>query len=127
VDDGDDHGDEEFEEEWEDMDDSKENNDESFEDISDDEFALSHRRSSVDPSRTRASPDGSDHDNHVWKRKSDEDLSSSSKRMDFSHVETSRRKQKKDLVRFSMIQEVDESDEEDSTLDGTEMMDTLHP
>jgi hypothetical protein len=125
----DDDDDEDFEEEWDDMDaDSKENDDESLDDISDeddDEFALSNRRSSVDPSRTRASPDGGSHDNHVWTfsaSESSEDISSSSKRMDFSNVETSNRKNKRKISRFSMIQEENEDDEE-STIDGTHMDD----
>lgn len=121
----DDDDDDEFDEEWDDMDDdSKENDDDSFDnddDNMDDDLALSNRRSSVDPSRTHASPDGGSHDNHVWTFDgvTNDDISTA-KRMDFSHVETSSRKHKRKISRFSMIQEEMEEDEE-STVDGTSM------
>ena len=124
IDEGDAHdNDALFDEEWDDMDDSKENEEEDYDESSEDEgdFALSHRRSSVDPSQTRASPDGGSHDNHIWTFTSMDDLTSTSKKMDFTHVETANRRQRREL-RFSMIEEVDESDE-DTTLDGTEAMD----
>ena len=127
----DDDEDEEFDEDWDDMDDdSKENDDgscEMSEDCNDDDdnedlMEFSNRRSSVDPSQTRASPDGGSHDNHVWTIKdvtTDEELSSSTKRMDFAHVEMSNRKHKRKISRFSMIQEETEDDEE-STVDAME-------
>lgn len=81
------------------------------------------RRSSVDPIHTSASPPGASHDNHIW---GDEDPSDSDasgvgqKRMDFSNVEVSDRKKKRDVKRFSSIKEADEDEDEESTVDGAE-------
>lgn len=110
---------EEFEEfEEEDVNTSRDDADSSFEE--DEEYVLDDRRkSSVDPSGCKASPEGSSHDNHSWSvmdGKSPDDTAA--KQIDFSGVDSSDRRKKRNS-RFSSISEVDEDcDDEDSTVNG---------
>lgn len=142
-----DDSDEEFEdsEEWEgfeeddDDDDGEEEEsnsatgteDDDEDDSDEDNFVIdAGRKSSVDPVNTCASPPGSSHDNHdqLWTGGNDEGDapskdSSVARRFDFSNVETSNRKKKRGLLRFSAINEVDNEaeDDEESTVDGDKM------
>eukprot|EP00566_Odontella_aurita_P008399 CAMPEP_0113544504 /NCGR_PEP_ID=MMETSP0015_2-20120614/10746_1 /TAXON_ID=2838 /ORGANISM="Odontella" /LENGTH=673 /DNA_ID=CAMNT_0000444773 /DNA_START=360 /DNA_END=2381 /DNA_ORIENTATION=- /assembly_acc=CAM_ASM_000160 len=133
---GDDEDDGEFEQ-WDDLEEDDDDGDEGDsvgrsegdeeeEEEEDDEYELKlgeNRKSSVDPIHTMASPPGASHDNHIWggDDASDSDVAGiGQKRMDFSNVEVSDRKKKRDLKRFSVIKEEgnEEEDDEDSTVDG---------
>lgn len=112
------------EEEWEDFDEDDMNT--SREDLEgssadeDEAYVFDERRkSSVDPGRTMASPPGSSHDNHEF------DVESSgmpAKKIDFSGVDSGRRK-KRDKGKFMTITEEDEAEGEDeeSTVNGDDM------
>eukprot|EP00571_Detonula_confervacea_P004615 CAMPEP_0172328968 /NCGR_PEP_ID=MMETSP1058-20130122/60631_1 /TAXON_ID=83371 /ORGANISM="Detonula confervacea, Strain CCMP 353" /LENGTH=648 /DNA_ID=CAMNT_0013046113 /DNA_START=1565 /DNA_END=3511 /DNA_ORIENTATION=+ len=114
-------GEEEFEEEeWEEFDEddlntSREEMDSSVDE--DEEYVLDDRRkSSVDPNMTAASPPGSTHGSH------DFDVEGSgmlAKKIDFTGVDSTVRRKKRDKGGFSAITEADEEDEE-STVNGEE-------
>ena len=115
--------DEDYEEEqWENLEDDNvdRGDNDGGSDASEESFDLkidTNRKSSVDPIHTMASPPGSTHDNHVWGTDDDLDQTGSNKRIDFSNVEVSDRKKKRELKRFSVIKE-EEDDEDDSTTEG---------
>jgi len=116
---------EDFEDEFEDDENTLEMKDAQIEDIDSDEdhYQFSFRKSSVDPIKTMASPPGSSHDNHEWGNNPSE-LPISSSKIDLSHVETADRKKKRDLLRFSVITEEKESmldDDDDSTVNCNSM------
>eukprot|EP00584_Thalassiosira_punctigera_P021163 CAMPEP_0172551164 /NCGR_PEP_ID=MMETSP1067-20121228/36655_1 /TAXON_ID=265564 ORGANISM="Thalassiosira punctigera, Strain Tpunct2005C2" /NCGR_SAMPLE_ID=MMETSP1067 /ASSEMBLY_ACC=CAM_ASM_000444 /LENGTH=653 /DNA_ID=CAMNT_0013338909 /DNA_START=205 /DNA_END=2166 /DNA_ORIENTATION=- len=112
------------EEEWEEFDEDEMNTSREELDGSsneeDEEYVFDERRkSSVEPSRTTASPPGSTHDNHEF------DVEASgvtAKKIDFSGVDSGRRK-KRDKGNFTTITEEDEADEDDeeSTVNGDDM------
>mmetsp|Transcript_29615 Transcript_29615/g.62388 ORF Transcript_29615/g.62388 Transcript_29615/m.62388 type:complete len:655 (+) Transcript_29615:376-2340(+) len=112
---------EEFEEEeWEEFDEDDVNTSREEMDSSsveeDEEYVFDDRRkSSVEPSRTTASPPGSTHDSHEF------DVETSgmpAKRIDFSGLDSMSRRKKRDKKAFSPINEEDE--DEVSTVNGDE-------
>mmetsp|Transcript_8170 Transcript_8170/g.17708 ORF Transcript_8170/g.17708 Transcript_8170/m.17708 type:complete len:666 (+) Transcript_8170:230-2227(+) len=115
---------EEFEEEeWEefdedDMNTSREELDGSSVDDDEDYVFDERRKSSVDPGMTTTSPPGSSHDNHEL------DVEASDmpvKKIDFSGVDSGRRK-KRDKGKFTTITEENEAeDDEESTVNGDDM------
>jgi len=102
-------------------------NEEDFTGLDNYSFSTS-RKSSVDPNLTIASPPFKSHHRRISNSTIDSSSCRSSKNLniDFSNVETSNRKIKRDLLRFSMIAEENDGEEqndEDTTVDGEECMD----
>lgn len=120
---GEEEEEEEFEEEeWEEFDDELNTSREEMDNSSideDEEYVIDDRRkSSVEPNMTTASPPGSTHDNH------DFDVEASgmpAKKIDFSGVDSTVRRKKRDKGKFTTITEEDD-DSEESTVNGDEMM-----